>query len=298
MTPPTIAPEALQAHVTMLAGTVGERNVFRSGTLARSADYIDSVWRQQGYEVTRNSYEAEHVTCQNLEVTRRGKTKPNEIVLVGAHYDSVDGSPGANDNGTGVAALLELSRVFANGAGGPAPSRTVRFVAFVNEELPFFKTDKMGSRVYAKLARHRGDDIRVMVCLEMLGYYSNKPGSQKFPSPLFKLFYPSRGNFIGFVSNLKSRGVMRRAATSFWAHSDFPVECCAMVAGLAGTDLSDHAAFWREGYPAFMVTDTAPYRYPYYHDATDTPDKVNYPALARVTQGLCGVIAALADEQP
>jgi Zn-dependent M28 family amino/carboxypeptidase len=297
MTPPTIAPETLQAHVTMLAGTIGEHNVFKNGTLARAADYIEQMWSAQGYAVTRYPYnpsEIGHEEVCNLEVTRLGTTKLNEIILVGAHYDSVDGSPGANDNASGVAAMLEISRVFA----ALTPRRTVRFVAFVNEEPPFFKTDKMGSHVYAKLAHQRGDDICAMIALETLGYYSDERGSQKYPSPLFKLLFPDCGNFIGFVSNLRSRSVMRRAVRAFRAHTDFPVECCAIPLGKAGADLSDHAQFWREGYPAFMVTDTAPYRYPHYHADTDTPDKVNYPALARVTQGLCGMVAALADEQP
>lgn len=285
-----ISSEQLRPHVQTLAVEIGERNVFRDGTLARAADYIEGVWRQQGYEVTRSSYEANHVTCQNLEVTRRGKVKPAEIVLVGAHYDSVEGSPGANDNGSAVASLLELSRYFA----AMEAQQTVRFVAFVNEEPPFFETDLQGSRVYAKMARQRGDDIRAMMALETMGYYSNARGSQKFPSALFRLFYPSRANFVGFVSNLKSRSLMHRAVAAFREHSDFPVECCAMFENVAGIGWSDHTAFWKEGYPAFMVTDTAPFRYPYYHTAQDTPDKIDYDSLARVTEGLCGMVAALA----
>ena len=149
--------------------------------------------------------------------------KSNELILVGAHYDSVESSPGANDNGTGVAAMLEISRVFAGvpaeavakagGSAGASPSRTLRFVAFVNEEPPYFETEQQGSRVYAKLAHARGDDIRAMMCLETMGYYSDAPGSQQYPKP-FNLFYPDRGNFIGFVSNLRSRGVLRRDMAS------------------------------------------------------------------------------------
>lgn len=162
----------------------------------------------------------------------------------------------------------------------------------MNEEPPFFETAEMGSRVYAKMARERGD-VRAMLSLETMGCYSDKPGSQHYP-PLFRWFYPDRGNFIAFVSDLRSRSLLQRAVAVFRANTDFPVECCATFAAVQGVDWSDHGSFWREGYRAFMVTDTAPYRYPHYHTEDDTPDKVNCEALARVTEGLCGVVATLA----
>jgi len=290
MAPPVIPAAALRAHVQALAGEIGERNVFRPAALARAADYIEGQWRQQGYEVTRQPFTADGVTCANLEAVRRGNS---EMIVVGAHYDSVCGTAGANDNASGVASLLELSRVFANGSDGAPLSRTIRFVAFVNEEPPFFRTDQMGSRVYARACRQRGDDVRAMIALETMGCYSDVPGSQQYP-PAFRWFYPDRGNFIAFVSDLRSRGLMHRAAGAFRAHSGFPVECCATFARVTGVDWSDHGSFWREGYRGFMVTDTAPFRYAHYHQSSDTPDKVDCAALARVTQGLCGVVASLA----
>jgi hypothetical protein len=151
----------------------------------------------------------------------------------------------------------------------------------------------MGSRVYAQMARERGDDIRAMISLETIGYYSNKRGSQHFP-PLFNFFYPSRGEFIMFVSNLRSRALLRRAVAIFRAHSDFPVEGLATFGALPGVNWSDHGSFWSKGYRAFMATDTAPYRYPYYHTTQDTPDKINYEVLAHVTEGLQYVVAELA----
>jgi Zn-dependent M28 family amino/carboxypeptidase len=235
----------------------------------------------------RYPYQVRNVECANLEVTRRGTSRPEEIILVGAHYDSVEGCPGANDNGSGVAALLELSRQIP-----PLPC-TVRFVAFVNEEPPFFQTDQMGSRVYAKLARQRGDDIHAMLALETIGYYNDKPGSQRYPA-FFRFFYPDRGNFIAFVSDLSSRLLLHKTIAAFRAQVDFPAECCATFAAVPGVDWSDHASFWREGYPAVMVTDTAPFRYPFYHTPEDTPDKIDYTRLAQVTEGLGGVIATLA----
>jgi Zn-dependent M28 family amino/carboxypeptidase len=292
MPPAGISVQNLKAHVQMLAGVIGERNVFRPLALRRAEEYIERTWRTQGYEVVRQEYAVGGEKWANLEVTRRGRSKPTVILLIGAHYDSVIGCPGANDNATGVAALLEISRSFI--AVGPAMS--VRFVAFVNEEPPLFQTAQMGSRVYAQVARARGDDIRAMVSLETIGYYSDALGSQQFPFPAwaYHLAFPDRGNFLIFASNWGSRAVARRAADLFRAQSDFPVESISTFEIVPGVDWSDHDSFWRAGYPAFMVTDTALYRYPHYHAPTDTPDKVHYEALARVTQGLAGAFRGFA----
>jgi len=291
MTPPVIEQANLRTHVVTLAGDIGERNVERPASLRLAAQYIERTWQAQGYAVARQPYRAADVECANLEAVRAGTDKRGEIIVVGAHYDSVFGCPGANDNASAVAALLEISRAFAT----VSPRRTVRFVAFVNEEPPFFQTPLQGSRVCARACRQRGDDVRAMVALETIGCYSDEPGSQKYPS-VFRWFYPDTGNFVAFVSDLRSRSVMHAAAGAFRAHSDFPVECCATFARVAGVDWSDHGSFWHEGYRAFMVTDTAPFRYRYYHTGEDTPDKVDYPALAKVTAGLVTAVAALANE--
>ena len=288
--PAKIEAVILRTHVEAIASS--EHNVFNPAALARAADYIEQQWRAQGYAVSRLTYPVGKVECANLEVTIPGKSVSNQIVVVGAHYDSVEGTAGANDNASGVAAMLEISRKFA----GLPSDRTVRFVAFVNEEPPYFETEKMGSRVYAKACRERGDDIRAMFSLETLGYYSDAPGSQKFPAFLFRLFYPSRGNFVAFVSDFKSRALLKQAVAAFRGNSKFPVECIAMHPRVAGIGWSDHASFWREGYPAVMVSDTAIFRYPHYHTEQDTPDKIDYNSLARVTEGLCGTIAALATQ--
>jgi Peptidase family M28 len=280
---------ALRTHVTTLADDIGERNMFRPQALRRAAAYIERTWQTQGYNVARQEYHTRGETIANLEVSRTGTEPSDGVVVIGAHYDSVAGSPGANDNATGVAALLEIARQLT----ARELCRTVHLVAFVNEEPPFFKTAGMGSRVYVKMARARGDLIRAMLCLETIGYYSDAPHSQHYP-PLFNLFYPDRGNFIGFVSNLCSRRLLKRAVAAFRAASDFPLEYVSTFSFIPGIDWSDHWSFWREGIPAVMVTDTAPYRYPYYHTSLDTVDKVSYPQLARVTEGLLAVITALA----
>ena len=280
----------LRAHVERLAGEIGERNVFRPEALQAAAEYIERQWRRQGYAVERLGYELSGARCFNLEITRSGAARKDQILLIGAHYDTVLGSPGANDNGSGVAALIELSRLFAD----LEPAMTVRFVAFVNEEPPFFMTDLQGSMVYADMARRRGDDIRLMVCLETMGCYSDKPGSQGYP-PLFKFFYPDRANFIGFVSNFRSWWAMRRLAAAFRRGSDFPLETTAMFPFVPGVSWSDHRSFWVQGFRAVMVTDTAFYRYPHYHAASDTPDRLDYSSLSRVTLGLHLALAELAD---
>lgn len=283
--------EHLRGRVQTLAGEIGERNVVHPEALEAAASYIAHEWRKQGYAVRRMTYEAAGMECANLEITRTGSSRADEILLIGAHYDSVVGSPGANDNASGVAALLEISGMFT----AVDPAMTVRFVSFVNEEPPFFQTPRQGSMQYADLARRRGDDIRMMVSLETIGSYSNRPGSQRYP-PLFGLWYPNRADFVGIVSDFRSARAMFRLAAAFRANSDFPLQTVAMFRFIRGVSWSDHWSFWRKGYRALMITDTALYRYRHYHAASDTPDKLAFPQLAQVTAGLFGAFVALARE--
>jgi Zn-dependent M28 family amino/carboxypeptidase len=284
--------ERLSQHVRALSETIGERNIYCPVALTDTADYIEREWHAMGYEVQRQTYELDGVPWSNLEITRPGTRRPGEILLIGAHYDTVIGSPGANDNGSGVAAILEMARHFKK----VETDRTVRFVAFVNEEAPFYLSGKMGSMVYAKAARERGDDIQLMLSLETIGYYSEQPGSQHYP-PLFKSFYPDRGNFIAFVSNLRSRAILKRFTTAFRQHSQFPAERLATFSWVPGVAWSDHASFWRYGYRALMVTDTAFYRYRHYHMPTDKADELDYDAMAAVTEGLERAVISLATER-
>jgi Zn-dependent M28 family amino/carboxypeptidase len=276
-------------HVERLARDIGERNVFVHETLQRAAIYIEDQWRASGYSVEREEFDVGETRCANLVATSKGAARQSEILLLGAHYDSVIGCPGANDNASGVAALLEISQMFQT----VEPSLTVRFVAFVNEEPPFFMTPQQGSMVYAEAARRRGDDIRLMASLETIGYYSSEPGSQSYP-PLFGFFYPDRGDFIGIVSDFHSRAVTRRLAQAFRRRSDFPLQTASTFRFVPGVSWSDHLSFWRQGYRAVMITDTAFCRYPHYHAASDTPEKLSYPEFARVTLGLFEALAQLA----
>ena len=279
----------LMEHVRVLGGSIGERNLQRPVALRAAADYIHRVWTEQGFAVAEERYEVLGESCANLVVERRGVKRPEQIVLVGAHYDSVIGSPGANDNGTGVALLLEMSRAFKH----ESLSRTVRFVAFVNEEPPYFLTGAMGSRESARRARRRGDDIVAMVSLETLGYYSNARRSQHYPFP-FGVFYPSTGDFVAVVGNLPSRSLVVEFLRHFMSESDFPVEGVATFAWIPGINWSDHWSFWKEGYPAVMLTDTAPFRYPQYHSIQDLAEKVTGPEFARAAHGIIHAIRGMA----
>ena len=279
----------LAAHVGELAGRIGERNFRRPAALAAAATYVETELAALGYQVASQPFEAAGQRFRNLEATLAGHERSDEVVVVGGHYDSVVGTPGADDNATGTAAVIELARLLRD-----VPlARTVRFVAFVNEEPPFFLTAHMGSRVYARAAARRGDRVVAMLSLETIGYYSDAPGSQRYPPPLGAL-YPSRGDFIGFVGNVASRALVRRSVAAFRRHSSFPSQGVAAPSWVPGVFWSDHDSFWREGYPAMMITDTAPFRNPAYHTAVDTPERVDYARMARVVHGIAAVVRELA----
>ena len=279
----------LRRHIGTLAGTIGERNLWLYPALVQAADYIEGEFRTSGYKPLRQSFEVSRLPVSNIEASVPGRSRAAEIVVLGAHYDTVNGCPGANDNATGVASLLELARRFSS----RAHRRTIRFVAFVNEEPPFFRTPHMGSVVYANAARVRGDRIVGMLALETMGYYSDARGSQRYPVPVARL-YPNVGNFIGFVSNVASGRLLMKARRAFRQRTSFPVQAAAVPGAIPGVGWSDHWSFWQAGYRAMMVTDTAPFRYPWYHTAEDTPDKVSADKLALVIDGLEHVVSVLA----
>jgi len=277
----------LKSDVQRLACEIGERNIWHYAQLNAAADFIEDSFSRAGLHPRRDSYELRGQACHNIEAEIPG-TRP-DVVLIGAHYDSVLGSPGANDNGSGVAALLALARHFA---GKPA-QQTLRFVAFVNEEPPYFLSEQMGSFVYASRCKDRGDRISAMISLETIGYFSDAPHSQTYPAPGLRVFYPTVGNFIGFVSNVHSRALLRRSIALFRKHAKIPSEGAALPSFIPGVSWSDQWAFWQHGYPGIMITDTAPFRYPHYHSATDTPDKLDYDRFALVVSGMQKVIEGL-----
>jgi Zn-dependent M28 family amino/carboxypeptidase len=282
--------DRLRRHVATLAGDIGERNMHHYSALVASAEYIQTSFESMGYQPADQSFTALGKPVRNIEVQVEGHEHPEEIVVVGAHYDSVLGSPGANDNGTGVAGMLEIARAL----NYESLSRSVRFVAFVNEEPPYSYTLEMGSRRYAERSSSLGERVTAMLSLETIGYYSDEPGSQHYPFP-FGHFYPTVGNFIGFVGNLRSQKLVRQCIASFRAHAAFPSEGVAAPGWVTGIGWSDHWSFWRAGYPAIMVTDTALFRYGQYHSAADTPGMITYDGFARVVDGLVAVVRDLAN---
>lgn len=281
--------QRLQRHVAELAGAIGERRVGKGDSLLRARAYLERELGQMGYEVNRHSFGPANQGVANLVVERRGTGERDEILVVGAHYDSAEGTPGANDNATGTAALLELARRFHPHTG----ARTLRFVFFANEEPPYFQREFMGSLAYAHACRARKDNLVGMLSLESLGYFTDAPDTQAFPS-LLGLIYPSAGNFVGFIGDVGSRGFVRDVLGRFRKHAHIASEGFAGPRSIRGIGWSDHWSFWQIGVPAVMVTDTATYRDPAYHEAFDTPERVSYGALAHIVAGLTGVIDELA----
>ncbi len=278
----------LRKHVEVLASDIGPRNVDRPEKLRQSRDYLlgelQRIGHTGGLEPKLEELERAAEGAQNIILDIPG-TNGREIVVVGAHYDSCLDSAGANDNGSGVAVVLELARAFVE---RPAEN-VVRVVLFANEEPPFFKRPGMGSRTNAANAKRQGETIRGMLALETMGFYSDEPGSQRYPWPI-GLLYPSKGNFIAFVGDMGSRSLVHKAIGTFREATEFPSEGAALPSTFPGVDWSDHWSFRQEGYPAIMVTDTAVYRDPNYHEQTDTVNQVNFKALAIVGAGMEKVV--------
>jgi Peptidase family M28 len=297
--PPPLTPDQaalaarLQEHVRAVASR--PHNLGHPEELERAASHIEAVLEGMGYAVHRQPFSAAGQEVRNIEVVIEPAVAAGaRTLVVGAHYDSYSNAPGANDNGTGVAGVIELAGLLADLQG--RASLRIRLVLFVNEEPPFFKTGLMGSLVYAKRLQASGEPVLGMLSLETLGFYSDEEGSQRYPPPL-GLLYPTKGDFVAFVGLTSSRALVRRAVAAFRALAPFPSEGGTAPGFIPGIDWSDHWSFERVGIPALMVTDTAPFRYPHYHTPADTPDKVDYGRLARVVSGLERVIRGWAQDR-
>lgn len=283
--------DGLHRHLTMLTDVIGVRNVARPGALEASARYIEDTLRSFGYAPQPHAYTIGNATVRNIEVEIPGTRHPDRIYIVGAHYDSVD-CPAANDNGSGVAGTLEIARLLA----GKRFRCTLRFVLFVNEEPPFYKSKNMGSLVYANRCKARNENIRGVINLETFACYTDAPSSQRYPYPFQKrwfFFLPKRGNFVAFVGNTSSWRFIWKTRSLFKRFTRFPSLWLPAPERIEGPGMSDHWSFWQNGYPALMVTDTAYFRYDHYHKPTDTIDKLNLPATSRVVTGLAKVVERL-----
>lgn len=278
-------------HLEQLSGRIGSRSVHEFTKLQAASDYIRQTLEDMGYIPVLQDVHYKGRVFTNIVVTMPGRTQSDEIIVVGAHYDTVFGTPGADDNASAVAVLLELCRM----ARKLSPDRTLQFVFFTLEEPPVFGSPYMGSRVFARQARERDENIIAMICLEMVGYFSDKKGGQAFPFPFMGLIYSTTPDFIAVVGNLRSRGLVRSVSSGLARHGSIPVERLAAPRVVPGIGLSDHASFWKEGYRAVMITDTAFYRNPNYHRASDTIDTLDFQAMAELTRALRGVIMDLSD---
>ncbi len=278
----------LKKHVQELASKIGERNIWNYSNLKAAANYIEATFKELNYSVSDQVWVVEHLSVRNVIAERRGKLKPDEVIIVGAHYDTVLGSPGADDNASGIAAIMELAKLFAK----IETKRTIRFVAFVNEEPPFFYSKNMGSFHYAKSLKQKNEKVLAMLSIESIGYYSDKDNSQMYPFP-FGFFYPNKANFVGFVGNLSSCALVHKAIAAFRQYALFPSEGLAAPSWITGVGWSDQWSFWKHDYPAIMVTGTAPFRNPNYHLPEDTAETLDYSCAARVVDGLFFVIMNL-----
>ncbi|MCP3140197.1 M28 family peptidase [Pyxidicoccus sp. QH1ED-7-1] len=288
--PPGLEAEAerLKAHVRMLSETFHPRDWRHPENLERAADYVADHLSRAGGHVESQRFQVDGRDYRNV-IARFGP-EGGERLVVGAHYDAATGTPGADDNASGVAGLLELA---ARLGREPPPAR-VDLVAYTLEEPPHFHTSQMGSAVHARSLREAGVRLRGMLALEMLGHYTDAPDSQDYPLPVLKLKYPDTGNFIGVVGTPGDGGLTDTVAEAMRGASPLPVESLSAPRSLTGVDFSDHASFWAQGYRAVMVTDTAFFRNPRYHEAGDTWDTLDYARMARAVQGVYAAVRTLA----
>ncbi|MFL6823608.1 MAG: M28 family peptidase [Xanthobacteraceae bacterium] len=279
--------QSLKRHIAAIAER--EHNVTHYDELEKVARYIEATLASIGYAVGRQEFFADGKPVRNIDVTIEpaGRSADPEVIVIGAHYDSVFGSPGANDNGSGVAAVIELARLLRDLDGVGA--KRIRLALFVNEEPPYFMTEAMGSLHYGRALAQRNERVVAMYSLETIGFYSSEPGSQVYPAP-FGLMFPARGDFIAFVGMMGSRALVRETMRSFRSHTSFPTIGGVAPGFVPGIAWSDHWAFAQQGFQAVMITDTAPFRYPHYHRPSDTPDKVDTEKVARVVKGMERVI--------
>ena len=281
--------QKLQTHVQTLASVSAPRSYPRIENLDRAADYIHAEFAKSSAIVTEQVYTMDGSNFRNISATF-GPAQ-GERVVVGAHYDSFGQLPGADDNASGVAGLLELSRLLSNST----LKNPVELVAFTLEEPPFFRLDVMGSAKHAAALKKSGVKLRAMLCLEMIGYFTNKPNTQEFPAPGMGMIYPTTGNFIAVVGSMGEIGLARRVKKDMLAATDLPVRSINAPADVPGIDFSDHLNYWQEGYPAVMITDTSFYRNNNYHHSGDLPSTLDYSRMASVVDDVKAVILDLSN---
>ncbi len=275
-------PSYLRLAVTNISREIGVRTYQDLDRLEKTVKYISAELSGSGCQVITQPFQFGGKTYRNVIAELKGTRTPEQVLVIGAHYDTVRTSPGADDNASGVAGLLGLARLFRNKPLG----RTVRFAAFALEEPPAYRTKNMGSYHYAASLKKGREQVMGMVCLEMIGFFCDRPGSQHYPIPFMNLKFPKTGNYIAMVGNRRSKVFTMKIAGSFRKATDLPLVTLNAPAIVVGIDFSDHWSFGKFGYPAFMVTDTAFYRNPNYHSPSDLPDTLDYNRMAKVVEGL------------
>jgi Zn-dependent M28 family amino/carboxypeptidase len=286
--------DRLHSHVGVLAGSIGPRHLGNPAALEAAAGYIERQFAEIGDAVVRQTYAVGSQTAANLVVERRGMHRPAEIVVIGAHYDTIPTTPGADDNASAVAMLIEVARLLA----GRSTGRTLRFVSFPCEEMPHFHSETMGSQQYARRCRANNERIVGMICLEMVGFYSTKTGSQRIPPTIprqLHWLFPSRGDFLAAAANPRSLGLLWKFRRGYRrSSSTLRLFSIALPERVREIRRSDNSSVWDQGYPALMITDTSFLRNANYHEPTDTPDTLDYHRLAQATAGVAGAAAYLA----
>lgn len=286
-TPPAASPQRLQAHVRALADDFTPRDYANPANLDLAAAYIREEFERAGGGPWEQRYDAGSSAFRNVAAAFGPDT--GERIVVGAHYDAAGPYPAADDNASGVAGLIELAHLLGR---DPPPTR-VELVAYPLEEPPFYRTPFMGSAVHAASLKRQGVRVRAMISLEMIGYFTDAPKSQKLPLAALRPFYPSRGNFIAVVGRLGQAPLVRRIKRAMKRATPLAVHSINAPRWVPGVDFSDHMNYWDAGYPAVMITDTAFYRNPHYHTARDTPDTLDYVRMAQVVQGVHAAVRAL-----
>jgi len=290
-TPPAVAPARLERHVRKLSVELYPRSFDQPAHLSQAARYIEDEFRAAGADVSVQDVTVQEAHYRNVIARFGPRTGP--LMVIGAHYDSagretapvITGdthTPGADDNASGVAGLIELARLL----GRQAPSRSIELVAYTLEEPPHFRTEHMGSAWHARALRTEGREVALMLSLEMIGYFSDAAGSQSYPVPGMTALYPDQGNFIALIGRFGDFAASPRAKAIMLGATGLPVASLNAPPALPGVDFSDHRNYWRAGYRALMVTDTAFMRNPNYHKAGDTADKLDYVRAAKVVQAV------------
>lgn len=289
--------EELFRHVDCLAGLIGPRHLEKPKTIEATIGYITKALTSIGFTVSQEHYEALGHSATNLIAELPGTSRGDEIVVVGAHYDTVDTTPGADDNASAIAVLIEVARALHAQFSEQLPRRTLRLVAFACEEPPYFNFGAMGSQNHARISRERGDKIVGMLCLEMLGYFSDEPNSQTIPDAIpkpLRWVFPKRANFLVAVGNLHSKRLCWNFRRGFRRGTKkLPLFAICLPEIIKEIQLSDNRAFWEQGYPALMITDTSFLRNPNYHRPSDTPDTLDYARMALAVLGVASATGKL-----